>query len=90
MDAGRDKGCQGNGWNEVYDSRLLYRALRFSYLCYRLCIDYVFNFHVLVLHTVGEMTEELILSGADVVKVGIGPGSVCTTRKVNDTCIDIQ
>ncbi|KAL3990341.1 guanosine monophosphate reductase [Acanthocheilonema viteae] len=29
----------------------------------------------------GEMTEELILSGADVVKVGLGPGSVCTTRK---------
>ena len=30
----------------------------------------------------GEMTEELILSGADMVKVGIGPGSVCTTRKM--------
>lgn len=28
----------------------------------------------------GEMVEELLLSGADVVKVGIGPGSVCTTR----------
>merc|ERR1719152_704199 len=28
-----------------------------------------------------EMTEELIFSGADIVKVGIGPGSVCTTRK---------
>ncbi len=28
----------------------------------------------------GEMTEELVLSGADIVKVGIGPGSVCTTR----------
>jgi GMP reductase len=28
----------------------------------------------------GEMTEELILAGADVIKVGIGPGSVCTTR----------
>jgi GMP reductase len=27
-----------------------------------------------------EMTEELILRGADIVKVGIGPGSVCTTR----------
>ena len=27
-----------------------------------------------------EMTEQLILSGADIVKVGIGPGSVCTTR----------
>lgn len=29
-----------------------------------------------------EMTEELILAGVDVVKVGIGPGSVCTTRKM--------
>lgn len=28
-----------------------------------------------------EMTEELIFSGADIIKVGIGPGSVCTTRK---------
>jgi len=28
-----------------------------------------------------EMTEELIMHGADVVKVGIGPGSVCTTRR---------
>lgn len=28
-----------------------------------------------------EMTEELILKGADIVKIGIGPGSVCTTRK---------
>tara|TARA_B100000945_G_scaffold157796_2_gene126732 strand:- start:4785 stop:5825 length:1041 start_codon:yes stop_codon:yes gene_type:complete len=27
-----------------------------------------------------EMTEELILNGADIVKCGIGPGSVCTTR----------
>ena len=27
------------------------------------------------------MVEELILAGADIVKVGIGPGSVCTTRK---------
>jgi GMP reductase len=28
----------------------------------------------------GEMVEELLLEGADIVKVGIGPGSVCTTR----------
>jgi len=27
-----------------------------------------------------EITEELILRGADIIKVGIGPGSVCTTR----------
>ena len=30
----------------------------------------------------GEMTEALILAGADIVKIGIGPGSVCTTRTV--------
>ena len=29
-----------------------------------------------------EMTEALILAGANIVKIGIGPGSVCTTRKV--------
>jgi GMP reductase len=28
-----------------------------------------------------DMTQELILRGADIVKVGIGPGSVCTTRR---------
>lgn len=28
-----------------------------------------------------EMTEQLILSGADIVKCGIGPGSLCETRK---------
>ncbi|MFR9720830.1 GMP reductase [Aeromonas diversa] len=38
--------------------------------------------HVIVAGNVvtGEMVEELILSGADIIKVGIGPGSVCTTR----------
>ncbi len=29
----------------------------------------------------GEMVEQLLLDGADIIKVGIGPGSVCTTRK---------
>lgn len=29
----------------------------------------------------GEMVEELLIAGADIVKVGIGPGSVCTTRR---------
>jgi len=28
----------------------------------------------------GEMIEQLLLNGADIIKVGIGPGSVCTTR----------
>ena len=40
--------------------------------------------HILIAGNVvtGEMTEELILSGADIVKVGIGSGSVCTTRRL--------
>ena len=50
--------------------------------------DFVADFRMLYPHLViiagnvvtGEMTEELILSGADIIKVGIGPGSVCTTR----------
>jgi len=27
-----------------------------------------------------EMTQELIIAGADIIKIGIGPGSACTTR----------
>ena len=28
-----------------------------------------------------EVTQILVAAGADIVKLGIGPGSVCTTRK---------
>ncbi len=46
------------------------------------CMCVWFRFCLLMAVCVlGEMVEELLLSGADVVKVGIGPGSVCTTRK---------
>ncbi len=40
--------------------------------------------HILIAGNVvtNEMTEEIILSGADIVKVGIGPGSACTTRRM--------
>jgi GMP reductase len=42
----------------------------------------VFPSHTIIAGNVvtGDMTQELILRGADIVKVGIGPGSVCTTR----------
>lgn len=36
-----------------------------------------------------EMVEELILAGADIIKVGIGPGSVCTTRKKTVSCSNV-
>ena len=41
-----------------------------------------FPHHIIIAGNVvtREITEELILSGVDIVKVGIGPGSVCTTR----------
>ena len=45
----------------------------------KLCPD-----HVIIAGNVvsKEMTEELILAGADIVKVGIGSGSACTTRRM--------
>ena len=44
----------------------------------------LFPNHILIAGNVvtREMTEALILAGANIVKIGIGPGSVCTTRKV--------
>lgn len=40
--------------------------------------------HILIAGNVvtNEMTEEIILAGADIVKIGIGPGSACTTRRM--------
>tara|TARA_B100002019_G_C21269977_1_gene601647 strand:- start:2507 stop:3637 length:1131 start_codon:yes stop_codon:yes gene_type:complete len=75
--------------------RLVYEQADIKYVCIDVANgysnrfrDFVKQFRELYPHIViiagnvvtGEMTEELILSGADIVKVGIGPGSVCTTR----------
>ncbi len=40
--------------------------------------------HIIIAGNVvtNEISEELILRGADIVKVGIGPGSACTTRRM--------
>lgn len=44
----------------------------------------MFPEHIIIAGNVvtGNMSEEIILSGADIVKVGIGPGSACTTRRM--------
>ena len=38
--------------------------------------------HIIIAGNVvtNEITEEIILAGADIVKIGIGPGTACTTR----------
>lgn len=40
--------------------------------------------HILIAGNVvtNEMTEEIILAGADIVKIGLGPGSACVTRRM--------
>ena len=40
--------------------------------------------HIIIAGNVvtNEITEEIILAGADIVKIGIGPGAACTTRKM--------
>ena len=51
-------------------------------------LEFVKQFRTLYPHIIiiagnvvtADQTQELILNGADIVKVGIGPGSVCTTR----------
>ena len=69
----------------------------FSFICIDIPNGYLENFlnkiselrklcpeHIIIAGNVvtNEITEEIILSGADIVKVGIGPGSACTTRRM--------
>ena len=83
-DADHDK------WRLVYE-----QAPDIKYVCIDVAngyserfLEYVKQFRELYPHIViiagnvvtADQTQELILNGADIVKVGIGPGSVCTTR----------
>ena len=76
--------------------RLVYeQAPKIKYVCIDVAngyserfLEFVKQFRTLYPHIViiagnvvtADQTQELILNGADIVKVGIGPGSVCTTR----------
>lgn len=79
-----------NKWRLVYE-----QAPDIKYVCIDVAngyserfLDYVKQFRELYPNIViiagnvvtADQTQELILNGADIVKVGIGPGSVCTTR----------
>ena len=70
---------------------------KFSFICIDVPNGYLQSFlddiksvrklcpkHIIIAGNVvtNEITEEIILAGADIVKIGIGPGAACTTRKM--------
>ena len=76
-------------------NKILQKFPKFEFICIDVANGYSENFSHFVSNVrkkfpkktiiagnvvTADMTQELILSGADIVKVGIGPGSVCTTR----------
>ena len=76
-------------------NKILQKFPKFQFICIDVANGYSENFSHFVSNVrskypkktiiagnvvTADMTQELILSGADIVKVGIGPGSVCTTR----------
>lgn len=91
-------GDANSNMNELQKARRILDAHRYiQFICLDVANGYTEKFvqyvefirktfpnHVLIAGNVvtREMTEALILAGANIVKIGIGPGSVCTTRKV--------
>ena len=76
-------------------NKILKKYPKFKFICIDVANGYSENFSYFVSEVrkkypkktiiagnvvTADMTQELVLSGADIVKVGIGPGSVCTTR----------
>lgn len=87
-------GISDTDWHQLQE--ILASRSRFKYICIDVANGYAEQFgdfvakvraeypeHTIIAGNVvtADMTQELILRGADIVKVGIGPGSVCTTRK---------
>tara|TARA_Y100001963_G_C6784529_1_gene451869 strand:- start:1494 stop:2558 length:1065 start_codon:yes stop_codon:yes gene_type:complete len=73
---------------ELTDGRVKYLCVDVANGYTEFFSDFIYNIRVAFPELIimagnvvtGDMTSELILNGADVVKCGIGPGSVCTTR----------
>ena len=88
-------GTSKDSYNRL--NSILKKYPKFKFICIDVANGYSENFvnkvkdlrilfphHTLIVGNVvcSTMTQELILEGVDVVKCGIGPGSVCTTRKI--------
>lgn len=87
----------GKGDYEKFSAVMARAAAAIEYVCIDVANGYTEGFinfvktvrnawpHITIMAgnvVTGDITEELILAGADIVKVGIGPGSVCTTRRM--------
>lgn len=85
----------GIGSQDFENLKILTTEIKTSFICLDVANGYTQNFVDFVRRTrdafpdktimagnvvTAEMAEELVISGADIIKVGIGPGSVCTTR----------
>ena len=90
-------GIRDNDFEKLNDMIKKDLMKNFSFVCLDVPNGYLVRFlekvkelrkllpnHIIIAGNVvtNEIAEEIILSGADIVKVGIGPGSVCTTRKM--------
>jgi GMP reductase len=86
-------GIGDKDWNRLQQILNVYPEIQ--YICIDVANGYIESFgdfvskaretypkHTIIAGNVvtADMTQELILRGADIIKVGIGPGSVCTTR----------
>lgn len=86
----------GTNPNEYERAKLILAGIDIKFLCIDVANGYSEHFIRFVEHVrnqypkltviagnvvTPDVTEELILRGADIVKIGIGPGSVCTTRR---------
>jgi len=77
-----------NKFRNVYSENIKYVCVDVANGYTKFFAEYIANLrkefpHIVIIAgnvVTGDQTQELILSGADIVKVGIGPGSVCTTR----------
>ena len=86
-------GTSGDSYNRL--NKILQKFPKFEFICIDVANGYTEHFTKFIKSVrdkyptktiiagnvvTADMTQELVLSGADIVKVGIGPGSVCTTR----------
>ncbi len=90
-------GTREEDFEKLHEMKKADLLKHFSFICLDIPNGYLEHFlekikelrqicpeHIIIAGNVvtNEITEEIILCGADIVKVGIGPGAVCTTRRM--------